>query len=76
MPYSSVAPYEIARLHAGAGQPHRVAGDVVVAAVRSLRRRLTAELAAEQHQRFVQQAALLQVGQQGGRRLVGHAAVA
>ena len=63
-------------LHAGTGQPHRVAGDVVVAAVGALGGRLAAELAAEEHQRLVQQPALFQVGEQRGGRLVdGPAAV-
>ena len=60
-------------LHARAGQPHRIAGDVVVAAVGALRRRQPAEFAAEEDERFVQQAALLEIGQQGGRRLIGQA---
>ena len=57
-----------ALLDAGAGQEHRVAGDVVVAAIGALRRRHAAELAAEQDQRVFQQAALFQVGEQGGGR--------
>ena len=48
---------------------------VVIAArlVARLRNRQPAELAGTDHQRRIQQAALLQVGQQGGDRLVGFA---
>jgi hypothetical protein len=45
-------------------------GDVVVAAVGPLGSRVAAELAAEQHQRLVQQPALAQVRQQGRGRLI------
>ena len=55
-------------LDAGAGEPHRVAGDVVVAAVDALGGRHAAELAAEEHERLVEQAAPFEVGQQGGSR--------
>ena len=43
----------VARLDSGAGQPHRVTGDVVIAAVGSLGGRLAAEFAAEEDQRFI-----------------------
>ena len=46
-------------LDAGASQPHGVASDVVVAAVGALRGGHAAELAAEENQRFIQQAAPL-----------------
>ena len=54
---------DVARLHAAAGQPHRVGVDVVVAADRlaALAHRRAAELAAPDHQRAVEQAAPLQV---------------
>ena len=51
--------------HAAAGQPHREALDVVVAAV-ALRHRRAAELAAPDDQRVVEHAALLQVRDQRG----------
>jgi len=40
-----------ALFHAGAGQPHAVAGNVVVTAIGALRGRHAAELAAEEDQR-------------------------
>ena len=70
---------DVAAAHAAAGQPHGEAVVVVVAAVDLARvgawlgqldRRRAAELAAPDHERFVEQAALLQVGQQGADRLV------
>ena len=70
---------DVAALDAAAGQPHREAVVVVVAAVdlagvgarvRQLDRRRAAELAAPDHQRVVEQAALLQVGEQRGDGLV------
>src|SRR5690349_8741523 len=60
-----------ARFDAGAGQPHRIARDVVIAAILTLGSRQPAELAAEQHERFVKQAALFEIGQERGRRLIG-----
>ena len=62
-----------AALDAAAGQPHREALDVVVAAV-ALGHRRAAELAAPDHERVVEHAALLQVLDQGGRGLVDLAA--
>ena len=57
--------------HAGAGQDHRIAGDVVIAPVGALGHRQSAELAAEHHERVFEQPALLQVVDQGRSRLVG-----
>ncbi len=67
------------RLHATSGEPHAETLAVVVAAVllRSalvLRDRQTADLPAPMDQGRIQQSALLQVGHQGGRGLVGSAA--
>jgi hypothetical protein len=45
-------------------------GDIVVAPIRSLRPRQAAELRSKQHQRFVHQPALLQMGQQRRRWLI------
>src|SRR3712207_8851436 len=50
------------------GQPHGEAPVVVVPSVTALGRRCAAELAAPDHQRVLQQAAPLQVGQQGRHR--------
>ena len=59
-----------AGLHAAAGQPHRVAVRIVVATVVPLRCRRAAEFASPQDQRFVQQAARLQILEQTGDRPV------
>ena len=76
MPYSSRRSVGESLLHAGAGQEHRIAGDIVIAAIGPLRGRLAAELAAEEHQRLVEQAAPFEVVEQGGHRLVdGMAAI-
>ena len=66
-----------AALDAAAGQPHGEAVGVVVAAgaLGVLGGRLPAELAAPDDQRLVEQAALLQVLEQAGDRLVGVAGV-
>ena len=63
---------DVAALDAAAGQPHGEAVVVVVAAVeaRQLGDRRAAELAAPDHQRAVEQAALLEVGEEGGDGLV------
>ena len=61
------------RLHAAAGQPDREAAVVVVAAVAPSANGRAAELAGPDDQRVLQQAALLQVREQRGDRLV-HAA--
>ena len=55
-----------AALDAAAGDPHREALDVVIAAV-ALGHRRAAELAAPDHQRVVEHAAFFQVGDQRGR---------
>src|SRR5207249_4570388 len=60
---------------AAAGQPHRKALRIVVAAVAALGRRRAAELPAPPHQRVGEQAAGLQVAQQAGDRLVHLAGV-
>ena len=65
-----------AGLDAAAGQPHREAAGVVVAAGAVLLGvRRAAELAAPPDQRVFEQAALLEVGQQPGDRLVHGAGV-
>ena len=68
------------RLDAAAGHPHREAARMVIAAVvgrgqLALRIAGAAELAAPDHQRVVEQAALLQIGDQRGARLIGLAAL-
>ena len=63
-------------LHAAAGQPHREAERVVLAAVGPFGRRRAAELAAPDDERVVEQAAGFQVLEQAGDRLVGRRAVA
>ena len=65
---------DVAPLHAAAGQPHREAVGIVVAAVPFLGHRRAAELAAPDDQRLVEQAALLEVREQAGDRPVGLAA--
>ena len=73
---------DVAAAHAAAGQPHREAVVIVVAAVdlagvrallRQFDRRRAAELAAPDDERFVQQAALLEIDQQCADRLVAFA---
>ena len=58
----------VAAAHAAAGQPHAEAVMIVIAAaeLRQLGHRRAAELAAPHHQRGFQQAALLQVLEEGG----------
>ena len=60
--------------HAAAGHPHREAERVVVAAVALLAHRRAAELAAPHHERLVEQAAGLEVGEQRGDGPVDRAA--
>src|SRR5262245_3827526 len=62
------AAVRIAAFDAGAGEPHRVAVDVMVAAqtLARLAHRRAAELAAPDHQRVVEHAAALQVPDEGG----------
>ena len=65
-----------AGLHAAAGQPHRERARVMIAAeelraVARLVHRRAAELAAPDDQRVVEQAALLEIGQQAVDRPVG-----
>ena len=64
---------DLAALDAAAGQPHRKAEVVVIAALAALRLRRAAELAAPQNQRRIEQAAPLQVRQQAGDRLIDSA---
>ena len=64
----------LAALHAAAGHPHREAGRVVIAAVAFFAHRRAAEFAAPDDQRLVEQAALLEVLEQPGDRLVDLAA--
>src|SRR4051794_21782149 len=63
-----------AALDAAAGQPDGVAFRVVVAAGRVLRPRAATELTRPDHQGLVQHAALLQVFDEAGDRLVGRPA--
>ena len=62
------------RLHAPSGHPHREAVRVVVPPVAFLGHRRAAELSAPDHQRFVQQAAALEVFQKSRDRPVHGAA--
>src|ERR1022692_1970943 len=52
------------RLDASASEPHRIAGDVVIAAVHALSRRHAAELATEEDQRVFEQAASFEFRQE------------
>ena len=63
---------DVAALDAAAGEPHRVGVDVMIAAdvASRLPHRRAAELAAPDHQRVVEQAAPLQVLDEGGARLI------
>src|SRR5581483_8317564 len=61
---------DLAALDAAAGQPHREAEIVVVAAAAPLRFRRPTEFTAPQHQCRVEQAALLQVRHERGNRLI------
>src|ERR1043166_961386 len=65
----------LAALDAGASQPHREAVVIVVAAAQSgqFRDWRSAELAAPDHQRAVEQATLLEIAQECGDRLVPRA---
>src|SRR5262245_4550714 len=65
-----------AAFDAGAGQPHREAIGVVVAAVAFFGHGGAAKLAAPDDERRVEQAAAFQVLEEAGDRLVGGAAVA
>ena len=65
-----------AALDAAAGQPGREAVRVVVAAVAALGTRRSAELRAPDDDRLVEQAAALQVVEQGRDRLIDLAAIA
>ena len=65
-----------AGLHAAAGHPHGEGVRMMVAAVgAALHHRRAAKLAAPDHQRVVEQAALLQILDQRGAGLVGVVAV-
>src|SRR5262249_57869824 len=64
----------LAALHPAAGEPHREAVGVVVAAVGVLAHRGAAELAAPDHHRVVEQSAPLQIAQQRGGGAVAAAA--
>src|SRR5262249_8318055 len=64
---------DLTGFHAAAGEPHGKAVGVVVAAVGALAHRRAAELAAPDDQRFIKQAAPLQVAEQGRSRPVAAA---
>ena len=64
----------MALLDAAAVEPHREAAATVIAAVRSLRDRGAAEFAHPDHQRRIEQSALLEVSHQRGVRLAMSAA--
>ena len=64
-----------AALHAAAGHPHGEGFVVVVAPIVALRVRGAAKFAAPDHQRVLEQPALLEIGEQRGDRLVHRAAV-
>ena len=59
-----------AAFHSAAGQPHRIASVRVTAAAGIVFARLAAELAAPDHQRFVEHSLLFQIGQQGRDRTI------
>src|SRR5262245_27897999 len=59
-----------ARFYARAGEPHRVTRNIVIAPIRPLGAGLAAELAAEEHERLIEQAAPLQVVEKCRRRLI------
>src|SRR6185437_2628510 len=59
-----------AALDAAAGQPHREAVNVMIAAIRTLRAGCTAKLRTEDDERFVQQTAALQILEQPRDRLI------
>ena len=66
---------DVPSFHAAPGEPHAERGRVVVAAVLPFGIRRATELAAPNDERVVQQAALLEVGQQTGDRTVDGARV-
>ncbi len=59
-----------AALDAAAGQPHREAENVMIAAIRTLRAGRAAKLRGEDNQRFIEQAAALQILEQPGDGLI------
>src|SRR4051794_38460981 len=61
---------DVAPLHAAAGEPHREPDAVVIAALRALGGGSSPELAAPDDERVVEQAARLQIAEQGGDGLV------
>ncbi len=63
-----------AGLDATAGEPHREAVRVVIAAVTALRHRQAAELGAPDDERGIEQSALFQIFQEAGDRKVCHSA--
>src|SRR4051812_31182791 len=60
----------VARLHSAAGHPHAEAPVVVAAAIRRGIFRRAAKLTAPEHERFVQQPALLEILQQACDRFI------
>src|SRR5688500_17701784 len=69
---------DLTAFDAASGKPHGEAKIVMIAALAALGLRRTAELAAPEHQRGVEQAAAFQVLEQGGNEpigLSGHAQV-
>ena len=67
---------DVAGLHAAAGEPHREASVVMVAAVvAALHHRRAAKFSAPDHERVFQQSTLLEILHEGGAGAVGVAAV-
>ena len=69
-PLESVSPIDLAAADAAAGQGHVERLGIMIAAAAGVDGGSAAELAHPDHERFVEHAALLQVGDQRGERLV------
>src|SRR5262245_48409533 len=69
-------PVGLASSDASPGHPHAESARIMVSpAVSALAGRRAAELAAPDHERFVEQASLLEIGQESGHWLVGFSAM-
>ena len=65
-PNSSVAPWHVAPLETAAGHEHREPVRVMIAAVAAFGDRRTAEFAAPDHRRFIEQTSAFEIADQGG----------